>query len=346
MASVIYMALNKLAAPVWRYRAYRARQQGRYTLQTCTYFYKAWQYSGAISDLLALALFRRELGLPLSRRCWQKLYGELEQLSFKQQQQACGLLIEKPVAALDELKSSESLCMHAEQLQMPALLSVLAADTALTPYQQSLLTVQQRQMQWRLSFAQQVKTWVHAHGICVVGNAAGMHGACLGQSIDQHSAVVRFNTYADPKLAYEDVGQCINVWGLTPSYKLERNATVCGSYMVLTGPDIRYKLLNWQGLYGAVTSGLIVLTIPLSVWRRLVKLLQAPPSAGLALLAWLHELNGSWRGISVAGFGALCPAVDYHAVHRQQAPSSRHNWIAEAQLLQRWVRQGLRNLHD
>ena len=83
-----------------------------------------------------------------------------------------------------------------------------------------------------------------------------------------------------------------------------------------------------------------LLSVPLPVWRALVRELQAPPTAGLLALNWLRSIRNSWDGVIVYGIGYK--GGRYHAARQRQRPSHRHDWEKESALLQRWTTEGLK----
>jgi hypothetical protein len=112
-------------------------------------------------------------------------------------------------------------------------------------------------------------------------------------------------------------------------------------WVVMAGPDVRYTLRHWNLVLPLLSSGARVLTVPLNVWRKLVLRLQAPPSAGVLLLQWLHDLNDGWQGISAAGIGAWTGTGAYHLALANHQADSRHQWPAEHALVAQWRQQGL-----
>jgi hypothetical protein len=91
-------------------------------------------------------------------------------------------------------------------------------------------------------------------------------------------------------------------------------------------------------------AGAQVLTVPLPVWKALVARLQAPPSAALLLLAWLHALGG-WEGLRIAAIAwGGDPAGRHHLVQPNRKTGSRHRWEREAQIVKEWRNAGLHDL--
>jgi hypothetical protein len=271
-----------------------------------------------------------------------------------------------------------------------------------------LASVDTMQQAWRAEFAVWLQTKIQNDGICVIGNAASLAGQGLGQTIDAHAAVARFNHFARPTppqrrscgksllapstprgeglveclspspaggrlewgpaaaagphpslppagegeeettgtKAYcaplQDVGQRLDVWVASPGYRGPAPQQV--QWIVMTGPDVRYTLYNWKIVLPLLTNGARVLTVPLDVWRKLVLRLQAPPSAGVLLLQWLHDLNKGWQGITAGGIGAWTGTGAYHMALEAHKADSRHRWPAEYDLVAHWQEQGLKAL--
>lgn len=326
--------------------ARQARKQGAYQKQSLQYFARAWQLSGHIDDLLAYALFRRDLGKALPKRWCGLVKDNLQSLSPQRRLLAVNLLLESDTGCADVALFR---ALPAPQtIQMPAILFYLSeiAGHGLECWQQKLADIFARQDQWRNAFQAKLAIQARQQGICVVGNAGCMRGSLLGEVIDQQSCVVRFNVFSSAQTDGADMGYKHDVWVVTPGFKSGQVPADFSGDIVLTGPDMQYRLLDWSGMQVFRDHDLPLLTVPLAVWRVMVRELAAPPSAGLLFLAWLKSLLGSWHGVSVAGFGALADndAV-YHHTNAKHQPSSRHNWAGEAVILRRWQNEGLQSLH-
>lgn len=353
MVFVIDTVLNslyRLFGMGWRWRARYARAKGHYNRQTRKYFWRAWHYSKRPDDALAYALFKRDLGENSPLYLWRELRQSKQTLRVSRRFLADAVVL-----------ASSGQCSHAtvpaikalEHLQLPAALYGYQRYLGLSPQQTKLLKVFQNQSAWRQQLADALKKQTHhGKGICVVGNAAGLAHSHLGQMIDQYAMVVRFNRFSSENTRTDDMGNQLDTWVLTPNFVVNTaTQSIKPKWVILTGPAMEYRLLNWSGLMPLVVSDTPIITIPLSVWRKLVRDLEAPPSAGLVLLYFFYELLGSWQGISVAGFGALIPQTTqnretaYHHTNTQHPAATRHNWQREALVLQQWLTQGLHSLH-
>jgi hypothetical protein len=76
------------------------------------------------------------------------------------------------------------------------------------------------------------------------------------------------------------------------------------AWAIVTGPDMRFRRRNWEPLRDRLEQGYPVLAAPLEIWRTLVALIGAPPSAGLLMLAWLKEILGTLEGVTAVGIGS------------------------------------------
>jgi hypothetical protein len=117
------------------------------------------------------------------------------------------------------------------------------------------------------------------------------------------------------------------------------------AWAIVSGPDPEAMMGGWPAVRRLELVGVPTLTVPLSVWRELVTALQAPPSAGLLVLAWLRSLGRQWDGLSVAGI-AWAPAADgrHHVLATRRSVGRRHRWAAERALVDRWRAEGLTDL--
>ncbi len=328
-------------------RARYARKQGEYQNKSFGYFFRAWQLSGQIDDLLSYVLFRRDLGYVLPGRYYTGIQRGLSRLSPQRRMLAANLLLESQANCLEGLPALQ--LPHPEIIQSPATLFCInrKSSNLLTSEQRKWLEVFERQDQWRADFCRTLRLQVGRRGVCVVGNAGVMPGSGLGGVIDKHDCVVRFNTFVGTQTHIEDIGRKHTIWVVTPAFCTGKVPINFSGSVVLTGPDMRYRMLDWSGLKAFRELGLPLLTVPLSVWHGMVRELAAPPSAGLLFLAWLKNILGSWTRVSVAGFAALATIeAAYHSTDPKHKASSRHNWSGESVILRRWQNEGLKSLHD
>ncbi len=199
---------------------------------------------------------------------------------------------------------------------------------------------QQQQRSWQESFKKVVQDAAQNGGICVVGNAAKLKDAGMGARIDGFDKVVRFNRCFLDSGPNEDTGARLDIWVCAPDYHRDRQHTA--AYTVVSGAG-RLALSDELEKYkSCVVNGAKVVGVPLSVWKGLVKQLQAPPSAGLLILGWFEAILGNLNNVAVVGFDRTVQLDSnyYYASSRHKA-STRHNWAAEKRLLRIWEQKGL-----
>lgn len=316
--------------------AARQRSLGRYTRATLAAYLAAWRQQPTPARLLAWLAFRRDMGLPVPARFVPALRDGLARLEAPRRRAALGLLAEARPESVGQVKPHW--LADAAPHVPPVAANVLPASP--------LARVARLQADWRHAFAAEVARAANGRSVQVVGNAAGLRGQSLGAAIDAADLVVRFNQFANGPQWAADVGQRTDVWVVSPGYDGPTPAAV--RWVVVSGPDMLFRLQDWRCLGPLLRQGTPVLTVPLPQWRACVATLQAPPSAGVLMLQWLRSLNTGrgWAGIRAAGmgFGAGPRQRPYHLALPQQKPGHRHAWPAEAAWLARWQAEGLRRL--
>ncbi|CAK0755605.1 hypothetical protein CCP3SC5AM1_2110002 [Gammaproteobacteria bacterium] len=314
----------------WR-KAENLRAQGRYRPASRRLYAQALRLLPLPWLLLRYCAFLRDLGRPFPARWVDRLLRDLRFLPTSGRKLA--------LAALAEVAPSRTATLPRRWLKAAASIPGVAA---LLPNDDSAANLARWQQHYRTIFCNVVSQAAMESGICVVGNGASLRGFSLGAAIDANALVIRFNRCFGPDAAIEDIGQRINVWVVAPGY---RGPATTAAWTVMTGPDMLYRLHNWQAVATVAAAGSPVLTVPLPVWRLLVRQLNAPPSSGVLLLAWLNWLLGSWRGISFVGIACgLDFAGRYHVGLSAHVPVVRHDWDAEQRLVESWIAQGLRRL--
>jgi hypothetical protein len=207
------------------------------------------------------------------------------------------------------------------------------------PLSPTHIVVRDEQESWRAEFRQ----WLQARcqqGLCVVGNGGTLLGAGLGRWIDSHGVVVRFNRFQGAASTAVDIGHRLDVWVTSADQDIAVPSGV--PWIVVSGPEMAFRLQNWGRFADSLSSRSKVLTVPLPPWRELVAELQAPPSAGLLFLAWARSLMGGWTSLQAVGFaGVRAGARPYHHANIRHRPGARHHWAAELQVLRRWQEEGL-----
>ena len=294
--------------------AQRRRAAGWYDRCTLALYRRIWIRGGSAQSLLSYAMFCRDLGRPLAPRQVPLLRQALPQLSGTRRRMALDLLAEAAGPSADP-----------------------ATDGALDKIPANIRAMQGT---WREEFSQWLQQRA-SDGICVVGNGGQLLGSGLGGEIDQYPVVVRFNQFRGSSSIAADIGDHLDVWVTAPGYS---GAVPPGvQWVVVSGPEMAFKLQDWGRFEASRKWGARVLTVPLQPWSELVRVLDAPPSAGLLFLAWARSMLGSWVTIRAVGFGGVAAgSVSYHHADANHQPASRHNWLAERQLLRTWQEQGLR----
>ncbi|MDJ0750985.1 MAG: glycosyltransferase family 29 protein [Woeseiaceae bacterium] len=327
------------------------QSQGKYDLRTEHLWRQAWQHSGRDQDLLQLASFGRELGKPLPARLIDVLVGRLNGLDDRFLPQAVELLVETERLSPALIDSERMPRLISSAAASPPLGSWLQAqNTELSCDSGELAQWHKKQPARREAFADFLRD--QENGICVVGNAANLLGSGLGRSIDGSSLVARFNRFHSRRSLATDFGAHTDIWVCSPRFLPHAAAMLEGrdipTWLVLSGPDARYRRpgrpVDWSCVRSLWAAGVEVVTLPLVIWRRMVDRLGAPPSAGLLLLAWMHDLLGGWDTLAIAGFGGAQPGRAYHHAGVHHRASGRHAWQAERRLLGHWQREGLRVL--
>lgn len=330
------MALNKLVALYSYLRAKQLRKQGTYNRKTLKCFLRAWRLDGNQHYLVEYIKYRRDLGKVVSSNLANKLQAIWSQLSAKDQALMTAFLAEvqaKPVLLADD-----------QATLIPAALASKRVEF-LSEQQRLMLSVYTEQDHWRAALAKVLQQCASKEGICVVGNAGIMKQSGLGAKIDSAALVVRFNAFQEGEQRLADLGEKCQMWGVTASFKAALNTNI--QWLIVIGPELQYRLADWSYFAAFRQHGIPVITIPLQIWRQLVAELQAPPSAGVTVLAFFYSLLGSWSGVSVAGFGALSQMrSSYHYMNTKNKASQRHNWLGEQCLIERWRHEGLRSLHE
>ena len=307
---------------------------GHYNLATLWLFRKLWLQSGKGHDYLAYLLFRRALGYPLSankanilqrfialwpRRIWHKLYGH-------RLRQCRNLLAE-----------------HQHD-------SGGAVTTAAVPrrYQRQVRHWRSEQHRWHTQFSQYLQ---QAGSVVLVGNSPTLNGSLLGTAIDAADIVIRFNQFHSEHTQYCDSGRKCNVWVMAPDFRGQAPSAV--QWCLVSGPDMVWQQQRWPQC--CTRPDMQLLSIGLVHWRKLVRQLAAPPSAGLLTAQYIASIlgysvlhNNSRQNeaqpksvLQLAGFGHTTASGQYHYAAPAHQAVSRHNWLAEHQLLQQW-----RQLHN
>jgi len=333
-----YPALVDYHIGKWR------RQQGKYDKTTLGFLRNAWHKRPSLQHLLGYLTFRRDLGYLPSPPLLRALAEHIHKLPRRYEHRVVNLLCECGMGSGVQQSLTLETLLNIAKRSPPAADLVRGKGAEVGNAVGVLAKLQANQDETRQHFADFLNR--SRSSVCIVGNAAGLSGAGMGKKIDAHEVVVRFNHYCSATSRREDTGLRIDIWVRAPNLKtVDHGVNPMADWIVLSGPDIRYQLADWDPLLPYLEAGRKILTVPLDIWRTLVKELHAPPSAGILLLAWVIRLMEGAGGISAAGFqSAVNPASvsrPYHHALSQQRPGHRHNWVAERELLNRWQSAGL-----
>jgi hypothetical protein len=135
-----------------------------------------------------------------------------------------------------------------------------SADVAVDgPASEIQASIRAMQTAWRAEFAQ----WLlqrRSGGICVVGNGGQLLGSGLGGEIDRYPVVVRFNQFRGSSSITADIGDRLEVWVTAPGYS---GAVPPGvPWVVISGPEMAFKLQDWGRFEASRKWGARVLTVP------------------------------------------------------------------------------------
>ena len=244
---------------------------------------------------------------------------------------------------LPPIRREEFLSKKAKQQQTLANASPLIASSlvkinteGLSENTRRLAMIHDLQSAWRDDFF----SYLQGKHIAIVGNAGSIKGTHYGNHIDEHQVVCRFNSFSTSNT--NDLGQRIDVWVTSPDMLNKRLSLPNNlKWIVISGPDVRYTLLNWEGAINYQLKGCKILTLPLAVWNELVSILEAPPSAGIALLKWLISERQFSDTLSIFGFDYdNVNTKHYHARSSKLQAGKRHAWVKEKNEIKRYEAGG------
>lgn len=327
--------------PAWALRLNARRRQalGLYDTATEAWFRDAWQHSRSAADLVAWLRFRRELGLVVDARQADLLASLLRDPRGAPARRAAELLIEGGMpTAVSGAPEPARFAGYADE-SPPIAACLREAGIDIPEPAARLADLHRQQTTWRDELGALLGGGAGA--ACIVGNAASLSGSRLGQRIDDHALVVRFNRWRSAATADADIGRRLDVWVCTSRFlpDLPSLAVAPPAWLVLSGPDARFdrdgRRVDWSQVLALVDQGVRVVTVPLDVWRDAVGPLEAPPSAGVLMLAWAQRLLVPGTRLAIAGFDSAGGGRYHHADQRQR-PGRRHAWRREAALIDSW----------
>lgn len=331
-----------------RLRGWRGQAQGNYAAATEDHYRRAWQRQGSTAALVDWLRFRRELGEGVGQEGMAALSAAWPVAGRDRQVALLELLLEagqRPPGYRGQGEIAPALAQRS-----PAIAALLAAaGEPLDARAAGLASIHREQPGQAAALGKALRE--HAGAVCVVGNAGWLNAAGHGQAIDRHDLVVRFNRWRGPRSAAADIGCRCEIWACAPRFIAEARAGEwpVPRWLMISGPDARYgragRAVNWDFVLAMRARGAGVVTFDLAVWRELVNVLSAPPSAGLLFLAWAIDALGGPQGLALTGFGvARQRSTGYHHVTKRFRPGRRHHWQREQRLLDDWYAQGLRRL--
>ncbi|WP_053070284.1 glycosyltransferase family 29 protein [Alkalihalobacillus pseudalcaliphilus] len=176
--------------------------------------------------------------------------------------------------------------------------------------------------------------------ICVVGNSPCELGRRNGAAIDEHALVIRFNNYAVHHPFHLDYGRKTDIWVKSGFYtNVKKRPLEHYQHIVVSGTNLLHSNRYGYDLFiDSVSARIPTSIIPDAVMKELMDILEAPPSAGLAILYWLYQLNGPLKKDHIFGFSFTDQPENQNA-HYFIDPSNRkiqhHHWRAERELYER-----------
>ena len=192
-----------------------------------------------------------------------------------------------------------------------------------------------RQVDWIDEFQFYIKN----QKICIVGNAASIKNKKLGHEIDNFDIVIRFNNCCQDENK-NDLGKKRDIWVSAPDIK----SVIQTKWIIVSGPNMIYRGANWHRFFKLDLNKNKIMSVPLDVWKEMVSLLNAPPSAGILLLYWIKTIKKGFHDISIVGFDLKFNTMQYHYSDANHKPGKRHNWVKEKELLKIWLDDGLRQI--
>ncbi len=328
--------------PWWLYGliGHWRRRRGYYDALTRFCLLQAWRRHPSLSNHLRYLRFRRDLGLPPPSHQLERLAQGPLDVRGARRFVVNGKVSMGGLSAIGSEPTSHLLPLVETTPAAAAEISRRGTEGG----DVSLASLYTKQAQWQREFARFIRS--HAGDICVVGNAPLAKGDERSAEVERFGCVVRFNNYSRTEDDSPTTGEQLNVWmvapGIAPPYPPASRNT---DWVIVSGADSLFRLDDWRAIAPLVADGKPVLSVPLAVWRSLVRTLEAPPSAGVLCLAWLIELLGEPGMISILGF-QLDSQGDGRprSVPLRHWPRQRHNWSGERELLIQWQRAGLRLL--
>lgn len=169
--------------------------------------------------------------------------------------------------------------------------------------------------------------------VCIVGNGPSMLGKKLGEEIDNHKIVVRFNSYNTEYPHSEDYGCKTDVWVRMPFHPYVKNEPESGHQLIMFSGSNRYyrSYTEWDSLFELIEMGFPVEFFDPKTFYELQAELGSPPTAGLMLCYMLYKIIGPLKPSNFYGFSYLDDDTEqYHYSDKTADAGKRHDWSIEA----------------
>jgi capsule polysaccharide export protein KpsC/LpsZ len=171
--------------------------------------------------------------------------------------------------------------------------------------------------------------------VCIVGNSPSLIGKGLGEEIDKHKLVIRFNSYNTDYPYSEDYGCKTDVWVRMPFHPYVKNSpNSCHKLIVFSGSNRYFRsYTEWDGILELIESGFPVEFFDPKAFYELQAQLGSPPTSGLMLCYLLYKTIGPLKKSNVYGFSYLEEVNNiYHYSDSNAESGKRHSWSSEAEI--------------
>ncbi len=285
--------------------------------------FDAWQKcQGNTCWSLFWRLLSAELQLGLAQEAGSRLHGlEKQRWSLRR-----ALALYRFPLALNHIHQQKNCGCDFLTLRMARLAtSLLERTTTLTQWCEEL-------------FAQQ-KGDCPVPRIAVVGNGPSLRGRAAGERIDSADLVIRFNQIHTGESMRHDTGQQTGLWVVSPGFSINGSKMPCHN-LCLSGPAPFMRSSRYWSRLARLPFTSLALT-PLDSWYSLVRLLEAPPSAGILVL---HTLMEHFPNLHIEVHGFTVDTIESEDRNRAGSHygdchkvSTRHDWRKESLLIQQWI---------